>query len=272
MFTDVRGLESTISILIWTWASCVAFGTIVFFRSIRWYARPQKLFLLVISVGLAPTLVTFTLFPIIYSIMSVSLQQFFELSFWQREIANGTLALRVTSLLITYQLARSIVRFVPRRKDLISAREARGLSRDDIADFTMSVTTEERQLWQLNDLILLAFFQFSFYLITLTALWGCAIVGIYTVVTALTSWALLFIVDDWSVIADYCHQFNSLPIATHAVKVLCVDVILLVSVPTALYPAHLGIVWVAVSLTLFVSSLFVALFFWRARHFRVQDA
>ncbi|WP_346288249.1 hypothetical protein [Zoogloea sp.] len=241
-------------------------------RAIRRYARRQKLFLIVISVGLAPAVVSFTLFPLIYSIMSVPLQQLFDISFWQREISNGALALRVTSLLLTYQLAQSIIRFVPRRRELIAARESRGLSHDDVADFTTSVTTEERQLWRQNDLLLLAFFQFSFYLITLTALWACSIVGINTVVTALASWALLFIVDDWSVIADYCHQFDSLPMAAHAAKVLCIDVILLLAVPAALYPAHLGIVWVAICLTLFVSSLLVAMFFWRARHFQAQDA
>lgn len=158
MFTDVSRLESTVSILIWIWASCVAFGTIVFFRSIRRYARSQTPLLIVISFVLAPAVVTLTLFPLIYSIMSVPLQQIFELSFWQREFSNGALALRVTSLLLTYQLAQSIVRFVQRRRELIAAREARGLSNDDVADFTTSVTTEERRLWRLNDLMLLAFF------------------------------------------------------------------------------------------------------------------
>lgn len=272
MFTAVSGVESTISILIWIWVSCVAFGAIVFLRAIRRYSRLQTLFLIIISVGFAPAVVSFTFFPLIYSIMSVPFHEIFELSFWQREISNGALALRVTSLLLTHQLVRSIIRFVPLRRELIAARESRGLSHDDVADFTTSVTTEERKLWRQNDLMLLAFFQFSFYLITLTALWACSIVGIHTVVTALASWALLFIVDDWSVIADYCHQFDSLPIAAHAVKVLCIDVILLVAVPAALYPAHLGIVWASISLTLFVSSLLVAMFFWRARHFRVQDA
>lgn len=272
MFTDGSGIENTTILLIWVWAAFMAIGAIVLRRSICLYARPQTPFLIVLSVVIGPIVATLTLFPIIYTLMSVPRQQMFELSYWQHEIATGTLALRVTSILLTYQLARAIVRFVPRRRELVSAREARGLSHDDVADFTSTVTIEERRLWKRNDLVSLAFFQFSFYLIALSAMWGCTIAGVHTLFTALASWALLFIVDDWSVIADYCQRFDSLPIPTHAVKVLCVDMILLVAVPAALYQAKLGAFWVAISLAMFVSGLFVVMFFWRALHFGVQDA
>ena len=196
----------------------------------------------------------------------------FVFSFWQGEIATGALALRVTSLLLTYQVARAVLRFVPLRTQLVAARTARGLSEDDIADFTASVTFEERVLWRRNDLVSLAFFQFSFYLVALAALWVCTIVGVHTLLTALASWALLVIVDDWGVIADYCHRFDTLPTATYAVRVLCVDLVLLITVPAALHPAQLGVIWGIVLLALLVSGLLVGMYFWRSQHFGRQDA
>lgn len=271
MFTDVSGIESTINIIIWIWALCVAFGAIVFLRAICMYDRSNNLLLIVISFGLVPAIITLALFPVIYSIISIIHQQIFEISFWQREISNGFFALRFTSIILTYQLVISIIKFIPIRRKLIAARKTRGLNNDDVADFTKSVTTEERQLWRNNDLMLLAFFQFSFYLITLTALLGCYIAGIHTVWTALASWLLLFICDDWSIITRYCQKFNSLPINLDAIKVLCIDIILLIAAPTALYPANLGIIWFAILLALFISIIITAIFFWRARHFSVID-
>jgi hypothetical protein len=241
-------------------------------RSIHRYARRNTTLLIAVSVGVGPALATLTLFPPIHALMSVPREQMFVLSFWQGEVSNGTLALRLTSLLLTYQLIRAGVRFVPRRIELVTARKRRGLSEDDVADFTTSVTPEERRLWQRSDLVSLSFFQFSFYLVALAALWACSIAGVHTLLAALASWALLFIVDDWAVIADYCQRFDSLPMKTHSVKVLCINLVLLIAVPVALYPAQLGVIWAAITLAMIVSGLFVVMFLWRARHFGRQDA
>lgn len=272
MLSSGSGIESTRIILTWIWAIFMVIGALVLWKSIRQYARAKTSFLVALSVVIGPAVATLTLFPLIYTLTSVPREHIFDLSFWQGEVTTGALALRVTSLLLTYQLARAAFRFVPRRIELVGARKARGLSDDDVADFTISVTLEERRLWLRNDLVLLAFFQFSFYLVALAAMWGCAIAGLHTLLTALVSWALLFIVDDWGVIADYCHRFESLPMTWHTVKVLCVDVILLVAVPAALYPAQFGLIWAALSLAMVVSGMFVVMCFWRARHFEVHDA
>ena len=247
-------------------------GALVVWRSIRRYARPKTALLIALAIVIGPAIATLAFFPLIYTFTSVPPQQMFVLSFWQGEIATGALALRVTSLLLTYQVARAIFRFVPRRIQLVAARKERGLSEDDIADFTASVTREERILWRRNDLVSLAFFQSSFYLIALAALWGCSIAGVHTFLTALASWALLFIVDDWGVIADYCHRFDSLPMTAHAVKVLFADLVLLIAVPAALYPAQLGVIWGTVVVALVVSGLLVGTYFWRSQHFGRQDA
>jgi uncharacterized membrane protein len=58
---------------------------------------------------------------------------------------------------------------------------------------------------------------------------------------------------------------------SHAEKVLCVDVVLLIAVPAALYPAQLGMIWVALFLAMIVSGIFVVMFFCRARHFGDED-
>lgn len=272
MLTNGSGIGSTSTILIWMWVVCVAIGVLVVWRSIRRYERRNTPLLIAVSVGIGPALATLALFPPIYALMSIPREQVFVLSFWQGDVSTGTLALRLTSLLLAYQLVRAAVRFVPRRLELVTARKARGLSEDDVADFTVSVTPEERRLWQRSDLVSLSFFQFSLYLVALAALWVCAIAAVQTLLAALASWALLFIVDDWAVIADYCHRFDSLPMTAHSVKVLCINLVLLVAVPIALYQAQPGLIWGAITLSMIVSGLLVVMFLWRARHFGRQDA
>jgi hypothetical protein len=272
MVANYSDIESTTTILFWFWAAFVAIGSLALWRSLRRYERPQTSILVALAVVVGPVLATLTLFPLVYTLTSLPLLKMFALTFWQDEVTTGALALRVTSLLLTYQLARAVARFIPRRIELIAARKVRGLSDDDVADFTTSVVPNERVLWHRNDLMSLAFFQFSFYLVALAAMWGCAIAGIHTLWTALAAWALLFIVDDWGVIADYCHHFDSLPMTAHVAKVFCVDLLLLIAVPAALYPAQLGAIWVALSLALVASGLLVLMFFCRARVLGRQDA
>lgn len=264
-------IENTTIILIWFWAFFVAVGTVVVRRSILLYDRPKILFLIIYSIIMGPIIVTLSCFPFVYTLMSFPLEKMFELSFWQREITMGTLALRATSFVLTYQLVLTIVRFVPLRRELISARVARGLNHDDVADFTTSTTVEERHLWLRNDLIMLAFFQFSFYLIVLAVMWGCVIAGVHTWLIALASWLLLLIVDDWSIIADYCYQFILLPMTAHAIKVMCINMVLLVTIAIELYLAQFGFIWIVVSLAMLVSILFVIIFFLRAQYFRGED-
>lgn len=272
MLTSLKGIDTTGIFLTWIWIFFVGTGILNLVRCIQRYERPKTGALIAISTVIGPAVASLALFPLIHTFTSLPRDSFFLASTWQKEITSGILALRITSLILTYQIARTVVRFIPLRRQLIATRKGRGLSEDDVADFTTSVTLEERRLWQRNDLISLAFFQFSFYLAALTGMWLCAIVGIHTLLAALASWALLFIVDDWAVISDYCHRFGALPITSHAAKVFAVNMILLLAVPAALYPAQLGLIWAGLLLALIILSLFVCMFFLRARDFTVEGA
>lgn len=134
------------------------------------------------------------------------------LALMREELTDGTLALRISSILIGFHLVRlEVIRltyaFNTRR---------RSPSKSPLGD-------------PLSDLHL-AQAQYLFYGICAAAIWFARINESQSFVSSAVSWALLFITDDWTLLQEYLRSQSALPSRWLLIKILVIDILLLVGV------------------------------------------
>lgn len=270
MPTYIIGLDQSISILSWLVAACILLGIFVIIRSMLTYERPKLLMIGVMSLVILPSAVALCLFPAVYSTINLASQNVFDTSFWSAEIASGVLALRVTTYMLTFQLLKWATKFATGRSELIRTQYKEGLSPDDAANFMLPKKPEVTKLWLRSDLALFAFLQFVFYLVSVCALWVCAIYGVHSLLSALASWAVFFIVDDAVVIAEYSEHFQSSPLFLHNVKVMGFNVLLLAVISTTLFTSGSGQLAAALSITMAALAIAAGAIAIRTKEFEVK--
>lgn len=163
---------------------------------------------------LAPMLVSLTLMPIIYCMLNFVLQFDQILGSWRVELANGVLALRITTIILTFQFGKSLF------KILTAALSPKG-------NRTRGSTVSA-------NLLVAALFQYAFYLCAIIGLWFCAIENIHSIPATLASWSLFFIVDDSIVISDYAVHFSTPPLSRHVTRVVGFNIVIVALVAVAL--------------------------------------
>ena len=96
---------------------------------------------------IVPVIVSLSFFPLIYSTFNLLTQDITTTEFWKHELSTGVFALRVSSYILSFQLVRSIFRFVKRKREIARVRSHRGLPVEQIANFTVDLKPEEAKLW-----------------------------------------------------------------------------------------------------------------------------
>lgn len=268
MFNSV-GFNDAVSFLIFSWCFFVVFGIILFIKTIIKFDRPMILHGLMINLIINPILMTSALFSLFYTFVSFEYKNIMNFDYWRGEINNGYLALRITGIFLTYQMALAVfMRFAPSRKELIRKRHSRGLNSDDVANFMVDVTDDEKKLWKSNDISMFSFYQFLLYLIVLSVIWISVATETHNFAYAILSWALLFVVDDWANISDYCYKFNVIPIKLHAIKINFVNVVLIISSSILLYQSIFGMVGAFIfSVVIFFCVQNLIIHYYRAIYF-----
>lgn len=179
--------------------------------------------------------VAFAFFPLVYCTLNLAEQPVLSVEFWKTELANGAFALRISSYVLSFQLTRSLYRFITRKRELARMRGQRNLKGHEIANFTVDLKPHEAKLWLSGDLALVSTAQFAFYLSTLAALWLCVIDGKHSIAVTAASWCLLFIADDWSIISDYTNHYQTVGLKSHTYKIHAFNLALTVLTPAALF-------------------------------------
>ncbi|WP_342130414.1 hypothetical protein [Hydrogenophaga sp. OTU3427] len=203
--------------------------------------------------------VTFAFFPLVYCTLNLAEQPFFSAAFWRSELATGAFALRISSYVLSFQVSRSIYRFITRKRELARIRTQRGLKEHEIANFTVNLKPAEAKLWLSGDLALVSSAQFAFYLSTLAALWLCVIDGKPSIAVAAASWCLLFISDDWSIVSDYTDHYQTVGLKSHMYKVHAFNLALAVLTPVALFATSDLMLALALFLVMLVTLAIVLL-------------
>lgn len=265
-----QGVDQTLTTLIVVASILVAIGIAACFQSASQISRLKLWMLAGINISITPAAVALSLFPVVYSSINLGYQNVLSASFWKEELSTGVFAIRISSYLLTFHFLLAITRLIRHKRELAKVRSARGLDVDDVANYTIDRRPNETKLWLSGDLALIATFQFCFYLSAVTALWFCAIQGIHSLPTALASWCLFFIVDDWVVISDYTSQFDVPAISSHTMKVMGFNIALLVLIPIALFSTSEKLVALPLALVLLLSAFGVAMYTWRSKKFGAE--
>jgi hypothetical protein len=266
MPTYSAGLDRTWSVLVLI-ALFVALGGLVgVFKSGSLLHRLKLKTFTLFGLLIVPVIVSLSLFPLVYSTSNLLTQEIATTTFWKHELSTGVFALRVSSYILSFQLVRSIFRFVKRKREIARVRSRRGLAAEQIANFTVDLKPEEAKLWLRGDLALVASLQFAFYLSAVAALWLSAIDARHSLVTTLASWCIFFIADDWTIVSDYTDHFRVPAMTAHKYKIQLFNVTLLVLVPVSLFGSEHVFIPIVLSMVLFLSAATLTLLPWRSAH------
>lgn len=154
---------------------------------------------------MAGTISFIIIFPVIFCTIDLLNRKILSLAFWDSEIKDGLIQLRITTYLLSYNMAKSAITLI-KNKYSNNCTEL---------DFKLSISH---------------FSQFGFFLSITTFLWICYNFDVRDISTIITSWGLLFIFDDWVIITEYTKFFNRDALPSHLKKILFLDFLLLISI------------------------------------------
>ena len=140
-----------------------------------------------------------------------------NISFWKQEVENGVLALRITSVIIIFSIVGKI---------LTVARIANWPDESRGMTYTPGMSTVgERIILKLSPDII----QLYLYMIMIYFLYTSVISGMTGLHISITSWALLFIIDDWKIVSDYKNIANINILKWHHIKLISFNSLLIIS-------------------------------------------
>ena len=131
-------------------------------------------------------------FLIIYPILNILLQNFQSIAFYKHDISQGTLGLRITSIILSLSFLKSFYnltnnKFLENHRDLT-------VEYSDLQELTSFFNDDK-----INFIIL---FQNLFYGTITLVLWVFILLSKSFLELQVIIWGLFFIVDDWAIISD----------------------------------------------------------------------
>lgn len=131
-------------------------------------------------------------FLLIYPLYNLISQIIFNLEFYQKEISQGTLALRITSLLLGFNFLKSLYIYITSK----------------LKENQDKLVADYPDLQKIEPLINVQ--AISFLLLTQNLIYGAVILLLWIFIflsktlfeLRVVSWGLFFIIDDWAIISD----------------------------------------------------------------------
>ncbi|CAA6806155.1 MAG: Unknown protein [uncultured Sulfurovum sp.] len=182
-----------------------------------------------------------TIFPLIYTLTNLYYQDYTNTLFWKSELESGFLAIRIAALTLGYQvflLAWKIIK-LEREKE-----------QKNIHKHTKAKTQEASNKNFIN------YGQLSFYMISLYILIFAAIYNVDNLYIQISSWALLFIIDDWKIIMDYMDAFQQDMLSSHLIRLMVLNLVLVISMIMAAFTVFN----IMISILITIAMLFILLF------------
>lgn len=207
------------------------------------------LILLVIILAIIAFLILFL--PSIYVVSNMSVQDYLNISFWKEEISNGFLAIRFISII----LAVYFIMFL--HEAMYLDKKYKGL-RKRLRGIDKKVQSKNHQLKNEEILFLSAtnnMFVIVYYNLIVFYIIFAKAIGKESIFIAITSWGLLFIVDDWKIYTDYTSNFKKKMMKWHRIKLYIIDFMLIISVTLASF--NMFSFYKALIIVLFPISLYI---------------
>lgn len=190
----------------------------------------QTLFGKIVILGCAFPPIIFSIFLValttIFSIVNFLLQPFYSFDFIAHELASGTLQLRITSILLGWQIAYTTLR--------ISYSSSGGRKKFLFVNFDANLLSKYPDIDALEPLqegsgfiLLPQFFQFAFYTCVIITLWLILIFQASSLWSQLSNFLVFFILDDWAIVSDYENALKGRIISGHAWKIFVFNLLLL---------------------------------------------
>ena len=158
-------------------------------------------------------------FPFSYQII----KNFYEIikNFVEKEINNGVIQLRVTSLIVTFQIIYTTLRLGYSSKRL---QKFNILSTNFFSKYPELENLQEVE--SIINILTSQYLQYAFYTSILSVLWTLNITENTSFWSSVASFCAFFIIDDWSIIADYEVSLKGRRIKAHSLKILSFNLIL----------------------------------------------
>lgn len=158
-----------------------------------------------ISIGLS-----IASFLIIYPTLNLGFQKFFTLAFYTKEISQGTLSLRVTSILLAFNFLKSAYNLI-NEKNFENHRKL-------TADYPDLQRMQPLMKYTSIDLLILS--QNLIYGTITLLLWVFIFLSKSLLELHLVIWALFFIIDDWAIISDNLIALKGRILRWHKIRIL----------------------------------------------------
>ena len=161
--------------------------------------NPVVNFILLVIGWIAISLViSLAMFPLFYSLINAYSNDFLNIGFWEYEIKNGFISLRVSAFILTINFITFFYGTLKSSVISLNYKKYADSSVDKASSFTLQNI----------------FYLFSLYLIIESRVSG--LTGLYLTVS---SWLLLLIIDDWKVISEYSIGLSKKIIKRHKTKI-----------------------------------------------------
>lgn len=173
-----------------------------------------RFFLIPSLIGAVFVYINLSLFPFFYSLLNIILQkQLLNKDFYVQEIANGVISLRISGIFILLNL-------------LVSLRNV--LKFKNYEDVLWDLSEDGEKNFQRFWIEWLIIIQNLFYSGILTFLLIFKIFCPITLEAQIISFILLFIIDDWFIIADNLRLHLEIESFSHSIRIYLTDLILLI--------------------------------------------
>lgn len=179
--------------------------------------------LLILSIG-----VSIAFFLIIYPFINLILQKFLTLNFYTREVSQGTLGLRITSILLGFNFLKSSYNFWA----------------DTLAQNHEDLTAEYVDLQNINPFMTDT--EINFIILSQNLIYGAVTLLLWIFIFLSKSsksllelrvviWGLFFIIDDWSIISDNLIALKGRVLKWHRLRIIFFNALLVAFLVSACF-------------------------------------
>lgn len=160
-----------------------------------------------------------TVFPPAYSLASLFFQGPLGVEFFEAELSSGTVALRIVSLIAF----ANVIKYMYISRRILKLQKAHDWAGRAV---TEKQSIKSNRLLSMSHVVQSIYSQSSFYMLAISLLWVFKIYDIDSLATHAATWALFFIIDDWSIISDYMVRYKQALIKTHFIRVGFINALL----------------------------------------------
>lgn len=182
------------------------------------------LILMFVSIYILLFISAFSIINLLLNLLSQPLYslEFFK-DFFMKELNNGIIQLRVTSIMITFTAILNALRIA------YSSRQSQKINILSTNLFPQYPEIENlKEVVPINNLLVAQYLQYAFYTYILATLWTLNITENVSLWSRFAAFFIFFIIDDWIIIADYEIGLKGRIINTHSRKINGFNILLLV--------------------------------------------